>query len=235
MSETTPPTDPPSPRPAADPHPWAPLDPRPDPGYPAQPDPWIPATPLYATPPTPHAAPAEPAHIGGAVRRRRRGLVAAVLAGALVLAAGLGFGGYQLLRPDDRPRAAPTIDDLGAEVDGAEGPDASPAPGESPSASPAATPSQGPGRIRVVYEVTGRGAADILYHDANGAPIWLDEVRLPWRTSVRTDRLDLVMVQASKPDDAMWAVSCSVSVDGSAATTETAGRGAWRASCFGAA
>lgn len=234
MSETTPPTDPPTQSPAADPRPWAPLDPRPDPAHPAQPDPWIPATPLYADPPAPRPTAAEAGGGGSAgPRRPRRGPLAAVLAGVLVLAAGLGFGGYELLRPDDRPRAESTIGELGTEAGDLPRPGVSASP--SPSASPAATPSQGPGRIRVVYEVTGRGAADILYHDANGAPIWLDAVRLPWRTSVRTDRLDLVMVQASKPDDARWSVSCSVTVDGSPAATETAGPGAWRASCFGAA
>ncbi|MGS2613374.1 MmpS family transport accessory protein [Micromonospora sp. LZ34] len=232
MSETTPPTDSPTPRPAADPHPWAPLDPRPEP---AQPHPWLPATPRYAPPSAPHPVTEGPPGGARSPGRRRRGLVGAVLAGVLVLAAGVGFGGYELLRPDDRPGAEPAVADPGTEVGGAERPETSPSPRESPAARPAATPSDGPGRISVVYEVTGQGAADILYHDANGAPIWLDAVRLPWRASVRTDRLDLVMVQASKPDDAMWSVSCSVTVDGGARTTETAGRGAWRASCFGAA
>lgn len=106
-----------------------------------------------------------------------------------------------------------------------------PAPGRP--ASPAATPSTGPGRDSVVYEATGQGRADVLYVDANGDPVWLDGVRLPWRTRIRTDHADRLMVQVNRTDDSGPTIACSLRVNAAQPVTEEATSIGWRASCFG--
>ncbi|MER7890368.1 MmpS family transport accessory protein [Micromonospora sp. NPDC094482] len=230
MSEELPPAEPSSPDPSAQ-RPWAALDPRA-----AAADPWVPAAPTYsvaadAEPPVvdPPTAPARPR---AGERRTRRLSTGLILVVALLLCGGVGLGGYALLRPGDQPQAAPPADDPRHENDDAPGASTA-APEPTPSTRPATTPSTGPGRSRVVYEVTGQGRADILYYDANGERVWLDAARLPWRASIRTDRQDRVMVQASRTKDSgERPIACSVTVDGGEPLTEETTATGWRASCF---
>ncbi|RKN13277.1 hypothetical protein D7147_31840 [Micromonospora musae] len=193
--------------------------------------------------------------------RRGRRLVGALLAGALLLVGGVALGARLFDPPADHAQADPFADDLSAEsgdgdtaTDGGDGDtaadgedgdtatdgedgdtatDATSAP--TPSASPATTPSGGPGLISVVYEVTGRGRADILYYDANGVPVWLDARSLPWRRSIRTDHRDQVVLQASRIAGTGDTLTCSVRVDGGAPITEKVGVAGSRASCSGGA
>ncbi|WP_328420416.1 MmpS family protein [Micromonospora sp. NBC_00389] len=184
----------------------------------------------FTPPPTPvHPHSGDPAplpgHPGSAPGGRRQTVIAAALAAALLL--GGGFGVYASFRPDDQPPQGDPA--AGAGVPDA--PAAAPAP--TPSASPATTPSAGPGQIEVVYEVTGQGRADILYYDANGEGIWLDGAALPWRTSIRTDHRDQVMVQAGKTVGSGERIACSVTVEAGKPVTEETSSAGWRASCFG--
>ncbi|MFD6678326.1 MmpS family transport accessory protein [Micromonospora parva] len=163
----------------------------------------------------------------GGPNPRRRLLTSALLTAALLLG---GLGGYALLRPHDQPQA----ESLAA--DPRQAPPAAPmvaTPTPNASARPATTPSTGPGQVQVVYEATGQGRADIVYHDANGESIWLDGVQLPWRTNIRTDRRDQLMVQVSRAVGTGESIACSVAVDGGAPVTERVGGAASRASCFG--
>ncbi|MGC4744212.1 MmpS family transport accessory protein [Micromonospora sp. DT201] len=180
----------------------------------------------------PDAAPVPPTGVEpqpGERHPRRRVLTSAVLAAALLLG---GLGGYALLRPDDQSPAESLTADSGQTGPAAPAV-ATPGPTPTASARPATTPSTGPGQVKVAYEVTGQGRADILYHDANGESIWLDEVQLPWRTNIRTDRRDQLMVQVSRSVGTGESIACSVTVDGGAPVTEQVGGAAWRASCFG--
>ncbi|MEU5565673.1 MmpS family transport accessory protein [Micromonospora musae] len=184
--------------------------------------------------------------------RRGRRLVGALLAGALLLVGGVALGARLSDPPADHAQADPFADDLSAEsgdgdtaTDGGDGDTAT--DGEdgdtatdvtsvpTPSASPATTPSSSPGLISVVYEVTGRGRADILYYDANGVPVWLDARSLPWRRSIRTDHRDQVVLQASRIAGTGDTLTCSVRVDGGAPITEKVGVAGSRASCSGGA
>ncbi|SIQ11254.1 membrane protein [Micromonospora avicenniae] len=260
MSDGPPPSDP-SPRvPQPDPGPWAPLDPPParQPAAPA--DLWLPTAPAHppfpaadaTSAPTPevHAGHADPTTGDGrrpdraAGGRRTRRMVGAILVTALLLGGGVTLGSRLLDHPGDQVEAGPIADDLsqdggddGWDEDGGDdggGEDGQAAEATSaPTPSPATTPSNGPGRISVVYEVTGKGRADILYNDANGMHVWLDRVPLPWKRSIRADRRDQVMLQANKTAGSGDTLRCSVRVDGGAPVTEKIGATGWRASCSG--
>ncbi|MEU8297542.1 MmpS family transport accessory protein [Micromonospora sp. NPDC048909] len=231
MPEEPSPAEPPSSDPSTHGS-WAPLDPRA-----AAADPWVPAAPTYSL--TADAEPpvvgptTGPAHPPAGERRTRRLATGLVLVVALLLCGGVGLGGYALLRPGDQPQAAPPADDPWHEGDDAAGASTAAPEPPTPSTRPATTPSTGPGRSSVVYEVTGQGRADILYYDANGERVWLEAARLPWRASIRTDRQDRVMVQASRTKDSgERPIACSVTVDGGEPLTEETTSTGWRASCF---
>ncbi|MFI7487253.1 MmpS family transport accessory protein [Micromonospora echinaurantiaca] len=87
-----------------------------------------------------------------------------------------------------------------------------------PTVRPALTPSDGPGEVTVVYEVTGRGPADLEYYDANGDFIQVEQVTLPWRRSLRMHDAGRVMVLAShgQPDR----ISCRITVAGRTVATD---------------
>ncbi|MEU4644881.1 MmpS family transport accessory protein [Micromonospora sp. NPDC023814] len=112
-------------------------------------------------------------------------------------------------------------------------PTAEPAPTTPPSAmpartvAPARTPSDGPGTVTVVYEVTGRGPADVEYYDANGDFVQTEGVTLPWRMRLRAHDAERVMVLATGPDRNST-IGCRITVDGRAAA-EDAGR--WQVTC----
>ncbi|TDC30502.1 hypothetical protein E1211_24125 [Micromonospora sp. 15K316] len=260
MSDGPPPSDP-SPR-TPQPEPWAPLDPASAGETAARPDLWLPTAVHLSAPTADAASPPIGDLRGGATypvagdvrpgARRGRRLVGALLAGALLLGGGVALGARLSDRPADHAQADPFADDLSADGgdgdpadDGADrdpdddGGDGDPADDATspptPSASPATTPSSGPGRISVLYEVTGRGRADILYYDANGVPVWLDARPLPWRRSIRTDRRDQVALQASRIAGTGDTLTCSVRVDGGAPITEEVGIAGSRASCSGGA
>ncbi|MEU6205129.1 MmpS family transport accessory protein [Micromonospora musae] len=263
MSDGPPPSDPSPSDPQPEPGPWAPLDPASAGETTARPDLWLATTPIHPPAPTADATSAPIVDLGGGVAypvtgdarpgaRRGRRLVGALLAVALLLGGGVALGARLSDPPADHAQADPFADDLSAEggegdtaTDGGDGDtatdsgdgdtatDATSVP--TPSASPATTPSGSPGLISVVYEVTGRGRADILYYDANGVPVWLDARSLPWRRSIRTDHRDQVVLQASRIAGTGDTLTCSVRVDGGAPITEKVGVAGSRASCSGGA
>lgn len=167
-------------------------------------------------------------------RRVRQLVVGVAVAAALLFCCDAGLATYALLRPEGQAQAEPFADDPWQEGDAEEDTEeVAPAPEPTPSASPATTPSTGPGRISVVYEVTGQGRADILYSDANGELIWLYGARLPWRQGVRTDRKDQVLVQVTRTTATGKSITCSVTVDGGEPLSETVDDRGSRASCSG--
>ena len=121
---------------------------------------------------------------------------------------------------EERQQDAPSTPD-------ADQPATRPAPNPTPTRKPASTPSNGPGRFTVAYAVTGQGPADILYRDADGYLIWLDEVSLPWRRTIHTDDPGQLFLQAGKAKGGRT-ITCAVMVDGGRRLTETVGPGGWR-------
>ncbi|MFI7604054.1 MmpS family transport accessory protein [Micromonospora sp. NPDC049366] len=228
-----------------EPSPWAPLDP-PSTRRAAPTDRWLPtdgATGALGEQPTGPAGdgaagsgprPGRDGPSGGprspAGRRPSRRVRAGVAVAAVLLLGAAGFGGYAASGDEPSPDASPEVDSWYADETDPRSPDP---PAPSRAATPASTPSTGPGRDSVVYEATGQGRADVLYVDANGEPVWLDGVRLPWRTRIRTDHADRLMVQVNRTDDSGPVIACSLRVNAARPVTEEATSIGWRASCFG--
>lgn len=206
--------------------------------------PWVPPDPPHVSaeerpaPPVPTGElPALPAEAPGGPRPRfgegrlTTVLLATFAAAALLVCGGLGAASLVLNLPDrphpQKPVGQRQTPDGQAESDAAESPKAEPTPDPSPTRKPASTPSNGPGRFAVAYAVTGQGPADILYRDADGYLIWLDEVSLPWRRTIHTDDPSQLLLQAGKVKGGRT-ITCAVVVDGGRRLTETVGPGGWR-------
>jgi hypothetical protein len=93
---------------------------------------------------------------------------------------------------------------------------------------PVATPSGGPGRFRVVYEVTGAATVDVQFYDANADFFQLDGVRSPWRLAITANNRERVQVLASPTGSGE--VSCTITIDGKVVSRDS---GAYGATCFG--
>lgn len=177
-----------------------------------------------------------PARVSAERRRRGDGRTTTVVLSvfAVVVLAVCGFVGVAglLVNLPVHPFADPPV--AGEQQEAPPTPDADqpatrPAPTPTPTRRPASTPSNGPGRFAVAYAVTGQGPADILYRDADGYLIWLDEVSLPWRRTIHTDDPSQLLLQAGKADDKGGrTITCAVVVDGGWRLTETVGPGGWR-------
>lgn len=225
----------------ASPPPWAPPDATPPARPWVAPQPWAPPgsaagvpgpPPVAGTPcfPPPAGAPAPawyppgqlppgypppygpvPARSGD--RSALVGIVAVVTVVVLGLCACLGVAGFAYYRteqpyPDD-PYAEETYDPYYDYEE--EEPQVWPTQAR-PTVRPALTPSDGPGEVTVVYEVTGRGPADLEYYDANGDFIQVEQVTLPWRRSMRMHDAERVMVLANHGQESR--ISCRITVDG---------------------
>ncbi len=87
--------------------------------------------------------------------------------------------------------------------------------------------------MTVVYEVTGSGAADIAYFDAESDLMHVDGAKLPWRTTIRTNGQSRVMVEAD------WArhrqrhrrLDCTVTISGAGKPVVIKVQGYCRISC----
>ncbi|MGS2613373.1 MmpS family transport accessory protein [Micromonospora sp. LZ34] len=230
----TPPDATPPPQPWVAPAPWTPPGaPGPaaaPPGFPppaGAPGPaWYPPGHLPPGYPTPYG-PTAPARQGN-----RSAVVGVVVAVVTVLAFGLcaclGIAGliYSADAPyPDDPYAEESYDPYYDYEE--EEPQVWPTQAR-PTVRPALTPSDGPGEVTVVYEVTGRGPADLEYYDANGAFIQVEQVTLPWRRSLRMHDAERVMVLANhgRQDP----ISCRITVDGRTVATDDR---AWGVNCTG--
>ncbi|MGC5308237.1 MmpS family transport accessory protein [Micromonospora zamorensis] len=100
-----------------------------------------------------------------------------------------------------------------------------------PSKQPITRPTSGPAPVTVVYEVTGSGVVDIAYFDAESDLIHVDGVRLPWRTTIRTNGQSRVMVEADWVDDGERPLDCTVTVTGAGEPVVKKTRGYWATSC----
>ncbi|MET8836177.1 MmpS family transport accessory protein [Micromonospora sp. NPDC004540] len=93
---------------------------------------------------------------------------------------------------------------------------------------PATTPSGGPGRFRVVYEVTGTAAVDVQFYDANADFLQLDGVRSPWRLAFTANDRERVQIIASPTGSGE--ASCRITIDGKVVSQDS---GEYGATCFG--
>lgn len=101
-----------------------------------------------------------------------------------------------------------------------------------PTKKPVTRPTSGPAPVTVVYEVTGSGPADIAYYDAESDLIHVDDAKLPWRTTIRTNGQSRVMVEATWPDiEYNGPLDCTVTITGAGKPVVDKTRGYWRTTC----
>ncbi|WP_406072827.1 MmpS family transport accessory protein [Micromonospora sp. NBC_01638] len=101
-----------------------------------------------------------------------------------------------------------------------------------PTKQPITRPTSGPAPVTVVYEVTGAGAVDIAYFDAESDLIHVDGAKLPWRTTIRTNGKSRVLVEARWADDeGERPLDCTVTVTGAGKPVVNKARGSWATSC----
>ncbi|MEU8255787.1 MmpS family transport accessory protein [Micromonospora inaquosa] len=128
--------------------------------------------------------------------------------------------------PDDW--AGPTMGPLIPEEPNGQPTTAAPAPTKQP----ITRPTSGPAPVTVVYEVTGTGTADIAYFDAESDLMHVDDAKLPWRATIRTNGKSRVMVEATWPDiDYHGPLDCTVTVTDAGRPVVDKGRGYWRTTC----
>jgi hypothetical protein len=97
---------------------------------------------------------------------------------------------------------------------------------------PATTPSGGRGRFAVTYEVTGTGAANIQFYDADGEFLQFDRVQPPWRLTLTADNRERVQIVALAEDQQKDGVSCRITIDGKIVSRDSSATGGV-ATCFG--
>ncbi|MFI6234644.1 MmpS family transport accessory protein [Micromonospora sp. NPDC050784] len=129
---------------------------------------------------------------------------------------------------DDDGWTAPSDGPLIPERPSTERPSVAP----TPSKQPIMRPTSGPAPVTVVYEVTGTGAVDLAYFDAESDLIHVDGQKLPWRTTIRTNGKSRVMVEARWVDDeGEKPLDCTVTVTGAGKPVVNKTRGYWATSC----
>ena len=213
------------------------------------PDPWLPTTgaaePAPGFPPPSRNPPNPPGADAAGTAGRPPSFLSVFAAVALAVCGFLGVAGLLVnlpAHPFGEPRAVeprpeePTTADESEDQDAEADQGGSPAANPTPTRKPAATPSSGPGRFAVAYEVTGQGAANILYVDErpDGYPVELHDVRLPWRTKISIDDPGRASLWANKGDDKGGrTIACAMTVNGGRPVTESADDRAWRVSCGG--
>ncbi|MFE9688473.1 MmpS family transport accessory protein [Micromonospora sp. NPDC005806] len=213
-------TPPGAPRPALPPlapptpvaHPW--------PGYaaPGWPPPGYP--PPYAYP----GAPPRPSSGG-----RIAAIVIAVTAFLMLVVCGcVGLAAIGSLTADPVASGDPYYDPGYGEPDQSDAGDGGLVTGE-PVPSPATTPSGGPGRLQVVYEVTGTGPVDVEFYDANADFLQVYGVPSPWRLALSANDRERVQIIAS-PGDGTDAVTCRITIGGKVVSQDS---GEYGATCFG--
>ncbi|WP_433313132.1 MmpS family transport accessory protein [Micromonospora sp. CA-269861] len=112
--------------------------------------------------------------------------------------------------PDDDGWTEPTTGPLIPER-----PSAPPTASPTPSKKPITRPTSGPAPVTVVYELSGSGVVDVAYYDAESDLIHVDGVKLPWRTTIRTNGQSRVMVEADWLDiDYHGSLDCTVTITG---------------------
>nr|WP_296075514.1 MmpS family transport accessory protein [uncultured Actinoplanes sp.] len=80
--------------------------------------------------------------------------------------------------------------------------------------------------VKVTYEVTGDGPAQILYLTKLGdRPTVLDSVKLPWRFSTEVETPVLLSVSATRVDPSEGTITCRALVDGKEVKKNTSASG----------
>ncbi|MFU8851015.1 MmpS family transport accessory protein [Micromonospora sp. SL1-18] len=210
------------PGPFGGPYPAPPAPPAPGGAPPPPGHPW-PGHPAPAWPPTGYPPPY--AYPGSTPPRRNNGWVPAVVVSvvAVLVLAFCGCVGLGLLGSfNDEQVESGEPYDPGYGVPDEEGITAAPL------RDPATAPSGGPGELTVVYEVTGTGAVDLQFYDANGDFFQIDGVRTPWRMAFTANDRERVQLIASAvgPGDA----TCRITINGKVVSENS---GKWGMACFG--
>ncbi|MET8351025.1 MULTISPECIES: MmpS family transport accessory protein [unclassified Micromonospora] len=164
------------------------------------------------------------------------GIVIAIVVTLVLAVCGCACGAGLLLEastPDPIAGEPYVVPDDGRTTPTAEPPTAGPtAVAPTPTKKPITRPTSGPAPVTVVYEVTGAGEADISYYDAESDLIHVDDVKLPWRTTIRTNGRSRVMVEATWPDiEYQGPLDCTVTVTGTGKPVVDKTRGYWRTTC----
>ncbi|MGV9807950.1 MmpS family transport accessory protein [Micromonospora chersina] len=97
---------------------------------------------------------------------------------------------------------------------------------------PATTPSGGRGRYTVVYEVTGTGAANVDFYDANGDFLHVDGMRPPWRLAFTTNDRKHLQIVALPDNQRRDGLTCRITIDGKVVSRDSSATGGI-ATCFG--
>ncbi|MFI7428590.1 MmpS family transport accessory protein [Micromonospora sp. NPDC049836] len=115
-----------------------------------------------------------------------------------------------------------------------DGPDADPTdePAGDAAPAPATTPSGGPGRFTVLYEVTGTGAANVQFYDANGVFRHVNRVAPPWRLALTANDRKHLQIVALAADQRNDGVTCRITINGTVVSRDSSATGGM-ASCFG--
>ncbi|MET8909900.1 MmpS family transport accessory protein [Micromonospora sp. NPDC004551] len=220
-----------APEPVPGPPGWAgPRFPPPvDPNHPGT----VPAPPWPGGPPGPGWPPAgyppPYAYPGSAPPRRSAGgraaavVVTVVIALVLAVCGCVGLGVLGSFVDDSTTSGQPSDPEFDEPDGGLAGEPTDDAP-----PAPVATPSGGPGRFSVVYEVTGTGAVDVQFYDANADFFQIDGVPAPWRMALTANDRERVQVIATPTGSGT--ASCRIIIDGKVVSRDS---GEYGATCFG--
>jgi hypothetical protein len=181
-------------------------------GYPGQPGyPGYPGQPGY------------PGYGAPAPRKSNAPLIVVIVAVALLLCGGLATAGVLVTRSvaDKAKEAVKPVTDLPTEVPElpTDEPNQPGLPTELPTDG-----SAGGKQITVTYEVTGDGAAEILYVDKlGGSATRLDDTKLPWKLTVQMQTPALLSVVAMRSGTDKGSIKCRALVDGKEVKSNSAG------------
>jgi hypothetical protein len=158
-------------------------------------------------------------------------IVAVILAVTLLLCGGVVTAGVLVARNvtnkakevvSGLPTTAPTLPGLPTEV-----PDLPGLPSGLPG-----VPGGGGRTVSVTYEVTGDGPARILYLEKLGdPPVTVENAKLPWRFTAKTQTPALLSVIAVRTDSGSGSIACRELVDGQAVKSTSNQGGFATATC----
>jgi hypothetical protein len=173
----------------------------------AQPTQPVPPGSSSSPPTTPY-----PTYLGSPTpppRRSNGPILAVVIALAVLLVGGAGVAAVLLANRSDEPSALTSPSPTPEAPETAE---TTPAPDSSDDGSGSGDYGSG---AKVVYEVTGEGAASIVYFKGDGiTPVRVGDTDLPWRQELRLENdAALVSVNATRASG-KGTLECRITIDG---------------------
>jgi hypothetical protein len=173
----------------------------------------------YQYPPPPYGAgDYPPAYAPPPPRRSNAPLIAVVIAVALLLCGGVATAGVLVVRNVKakahdvaKPLIDPTLPDPTL-------------PDQPGGGFPTDLPTESGKQIKVTYEVTGDGPAEVIYLPKLGtAPTRADNVKLPWKFDATMETPTLISVIAMRTDSDDGKITCRALVDGKEVKKATSG------------